>query len=273
LNFSIKSNHPFNYHLLIAFICGFWITLFLVFVGPFDTATLSLDWRAKVMGGYGMIFILCYLLSIPFQNRVYTKAENLSIGKEVLVFGVIFTINPLVSFLYYQSETINGDYGFYKFLLEIYFPSLLIFLPLLAVLRWVFFRSSNQIKSANKKLNELSDLEGWKAKIQQLMEEKVYLDPTLTLHKMAQLLGANPAVLSQAINQGYGLNFNDFINQYRIEAVVECLKNGEHKILTITGISENCGFKSRATFNRAFKKHLQIAPGEYIRQIQENEAH
>ena len=104
------------------------------------------------------------------------------------------------------------------------------------------------------------------------MEDKIYLNPGLTLQEMAQLLSTNSAVLSQAINQGYGNNFNDFINKYRVEEVMQCIKKGQYKTHTIPGIAQNCGFNSRATFNRAFKKHLHIAPGEYIRQIQEMES-
>ena len=60
------------------------------------------------------------------------------------------------------------------------------------------------------------------------------------------------------------MNFNDFINHYRIEAVKEKLKKGEHKTSTLLGIAFDCGFNSKATFNRAFKKSTTVSPKDYL---------
>jgi AraC-like DNA-binding protein len=66
------------------------------------------------------------------------------------------------------------------------------------------------------------------------------------------------------INQGFQLNFNDFINQYRIEAVKDKLKAGEQKTQTLLGIAYDCGFNSKATFNRAFKKVTGLSPKQWL---------
>jgi AraC-like DNA-binding protein len=68
------------------------------------------------------------------------------------------------------------------------------------------------------------------------------------------------------INQGFRLNFNDLINQYRIEAVKQKLKAGEQKTQTLLGIAYDCGFNSKATFNRAFKKATGQSPKEWLEQ-------
>ena len=61
------------------------------------------------------------------------------------------------------------------------------------------------------------------------------------------------------------MNFNDFINHYRIEAVKEKLSAGEHNTTTLLGIAYDCGFNSKATFNRAFKKSTTLSPNEYLK--------
>ena len=71
-------------------------------------------------------------------------------------------------------------------------------------------------------------------------------------------------IISKTINQGFQMNFNDCINSYRIEAVKNSLDLGEHKKTTLLGIAYDCGFNSKATFNRAFKKHTGKTPKEYI---------
>jgi AraC-like DNA-binding protein len=83
---------------------------------------------------------------------------------------------------------------------------------------------------------------------------------------MARKLDTNVSVLSRAINQCFKQNFNDFINQRRIEAVKEKLKAGELQRQTLLGIAFDCGFNSKATFNRAFKKMTGVSPKEWLRQ-------
>jgi AraC-like DNA-binding protein len=105
----------------------------------------------------------------------------------------------------------------------------------------------------------------WKPKITALLqEEKIYENAELSLSQMAKMLKTNASVLSKMINQGFDLNFNDFINYYRIEAVKEKIKNGEQKTQTLLGIAYDCGFNSKATFNRAFKKATNQSPKDWI---------
>lgn len=120
-----------------------------------------------------------------------------------------------------------------------------------------------------EKKEDISLVSTWKPKILELLEKaKVYEDPELSLTQMAKQLGTNPSIISKVINQGFQLNFNDFINNYRIEAVKEKLKAGEQKTQTLLGIAYDCGFNSKATFNRAFKKVTAVSPKEWLEKLQ-----
>lgn len=94
----------------------------------------------------------------------------------------------------------------------------------------------------------------WKPKLLGLLQEEKIMNPRANATQVAKQLQSNPSFISMVVNRGFGLNFNDFINQFRIEAVKEMLKKGEHKKQTLLGIAYECGFNSKATFNRAFKK-------------------
>ncbi|MFM6925150.1 MAG: helix-turn-helix domain-containing protein [Ferruginibacter sp.] len=112
---------------------------------------------------------------------------------------------------------------------------------------------------------KLPELEAWKEKLARMMEEqKPYLEPELNLTQLARLLNTNPSFLSKLINEGIGQNFNDYINDYRVKAVIEKLMAGEQKAQTLLGIAFDCGFNSKATFNRAFKKIAGTSPREWL---------
>jgi AraC-like DNA-binding protein len=94
--------------------------------------------------------------------------------------------------------------------------------------------------------------------------EKPFLNPELNLSDLANLLDMNRAELSKIINTGFNKNFNDFINEYRINTFKEKLKSGAQKQLSLLGIAYDCGFNSKATFNRVFKKITHSSPTEFL---------
>ncbi|WP_296355353.1 helix-turn-helix domain-containing protein [Winogradskyella sp.] len=109
------------------------------------------------------------------------------------------------------------------------------------------------------------DIEPWKNQLSQLMtKDKLFENPRLTLSEVADALGTTQKTVSRIVNSGFNMNFNDFINHYRIESVKERLKNGEHNTITLLGIALESGFNSKATFNRAFKKSTTLSPKDFI---------
>ncbi|TAF53192.1 MAG: AraC family transcriptional regulator [Sphingobacteriia bacterium] len=103
----------------------------------------------------------------------------------------------------------------------------------------------------------------WKEKLLAAMEsEKAYRDPDLTLTDLAKKLGTNASLLSKVINRNFQVNFNDFVNRYRVEEVKQQLEKGAAAQVTVMGLAYDAGFNSKATFNRAFKKHTGQNPSE-----------
>ncbi len=105
-----------------------------------------------------------------------------------------------------------------------------------------------------------------KVKIISLFEsEKLSQNAELTLTEIAKKLNTNISIISKVVNQGFQMNFNDFVNQYRVEEVKKAFEKGEHKKTTLLGIAFDCGFNSKATFNRAFKKNTGFSPKQFLK--------
>jgi AraC-like DNA-binding protein len=96
-----------------------------------------------------------------------------------------------------------------------------------------------------------------------MREQKPWLEPNLNLNELAVQMDLNSVQLSHLINKGFGQNFNDFVNAYRVEAVKESMMDSKKQHLSILGHAYECGFNSKATFNRAFKKLTGTAPSTF----------
>ncbi|RKY59339.1 MAG: hypothetical protein DRP96_07115 [Candidatus Neomarinimicrobiota bacterium] len=99
-----------------------------------------------------------------------------------------------------------------------------------------------------------------------LMEnEKMYLNPNLTIKDLSKHLHIHHNHLSQIINAKFKMNFNDFINRYRINEVKRQLVSTQERNKTILEIMFDSGFNSKSVFNTAFKKITGLTPSEYRR--------
>lgn len=110
------------------------------------------------------------------------------------------------------------------------------------------------------------DLSGLLGKLEFLMtEDKVFLNPDLNLELLSEYLGTTEKRCSYMLKKGMNLNFNQYINQFRIEAFKERIKQGENEAYTLTSIAYECGFNSKSTFNRVFKQSCGITPSEFVK--------
>lgn len=96
-----------------------------------------------------------------------------------------------------------------------------------------------------------------------MKEEKPYLDPNMTVTKLAKRLGVSKEHISQTINQSFYMNFNQFLNKYRIEEAKERLKDPKESQYVVFKIALDVGFNSKSTFNTAFKKFTGMNPSQY----------
>ncbi|GAB2575241.1 hypothetical protein GCM10027190_26240 [Spirosoma areae] len=101
-----------------------------------------------------------------------------------------------------------------------------------------------------------------------LLKHKPYTNPQLSLSELATRLKMTPHMLSRVINDGFGKNFFDFINTYRIEEFKRRAEAPHYKHFTLLGIAYEVGFNSKSAFNRSFKKITSQTPREYFKLVQ-----
>lgn len=109
-----------------------------------------------------------------------------------------------------------------------------------------------------------SEMLGLQARLEALMtDEKVFTDNELGLTQLAQKIDVSIHQLSYLLNKGYGKNFFQYVNSYRVELAKELLLSEQHRHLSVLGIAFEAGFNSKTTFNTAFKKATGLSPSAW----------
>ncbi len=100
--------------------------------------------------------------------------------------------------------------------------------------------------------------------IKSMMEgRKFYLDPNLTIHLFSKEIDVSSRTISTCVNNSFGLNFNEWVNNYRVETALELLKDRTKDYLSIEGVGSSSGFKSRSAMYNAFKRKTGQTPGDF----------
>jgi AraC-like DNA-binding protein len=97
-----------------------------------------------------------------------------------------------------------------------------------------------------------------------MVDEALYADSAFDLAALSRRSGWPPNHVSQALNQGLGRNFFEFVNGFRIAAAERHLADPDDR-RTILEIALACGFGSKSTFNAVFKRMTGRTPREFRR--------
>ena len=102
----------------------------------------------------------------------------------------------------------------------------------------------------------------------QFKNNKPFLAAGYKIKDLSQELNVQIYLISSFINQEYGKNFNELINDYRVDYVAEVLKESpDSQNFTLEGIAKSAGFNSRNTFIGAVKKKSGLTPSSYFIQF------
>lgn len=215
----------------------------------------------------GIYILVLIYTGILHQEDIHT------INKKWLITLISFTsvifILLLIRAYFKEDQIINS--------LTIYFTAIFfsIFINIISFILFLqpdFIISKNENTDTEKtkyKNSGLTDdmLNSLKIELKELLEiKKVYLDNTLTLEDLAEQLNTDRYSLSQTINQEFGKNYYELINDYRIEEAIGKIHNSK-KDLIIADLIYESGFNNKVSFYKAFKKRCKTTPLEYQKSI------
>lgn len=95
-----------------------------------------------------------------------------------------------------------------------------------------------------------------------LLEQKLHTIPRLSLTDVSKNTSFLERDISRAINLIGKTNFCEFINQLRVDSVIQQMPLSNR---TILDVALESGFNSKSSFNAAFKRITNMTPSQYIK--------
>jgi len=192
------------------------------------------------------------------QNNPVIKgwARQFTIG--FMIFASIWFLHLVPYLIPFLSDILLKSVGWYP-----------IYIPLIILVYWlgingfiISFR--NHERTVTSKEIPITVIEDTAQTLKSLMEkEQLFLNPLLKLSDVVLQTSIPQKTISAVLNQHIKKSFNEYVNDYRIEAFKKRLLENKDTSLTITGIAFECGFNSQATFQRVFKMHTKQSPSSF----------
>lgn len=207
----------------------------------------------------------------------YSYTENISV-RWVVVAAIVYTLMYLSYDIIFQEPTWGGEA-----LYNACFVTLWVIIYYIAIHHRVMevvpetpvveatAPEPAETKEANLQLR-LTYAGSLEEKLNELMEnERLYLNPQLTLNDLSMALGTNRTYVSQFLNEVKRTNFCDYINMYRIKASCARIHElaGSNERINMEDLARESGFNSVSTFYRYFSRSQGTSPNAYLKQLRQ----
>ncbi len=201
----------------------------------FSTLTgISLNWLRFIINSFAFVTLFAMIHNVlPALGSTSLNIASLI----VLVGFIFFFINRVVIKALNQPEVFSG----------------------------IALKESEKYSDANLSQEEINDHS--ERLVAAMENERLFLNPDLTIKLLADHVSTNTKVISQVINQSFNKKFYDFINSYRCIEVKNLLMNSDDK-MTILEAMYQSGFNSKSSFNKEFKKLTGQTPTEFKKSIE-----
>ena len=96
--------------------------------------------------------------------------------------------------------------------------------------------------------------------------QKLYKDPDLDVHTLADAMKMNRGMLNEKIQNALGMTTAQFIRTYRLNVAKEMICNGTNKDMNISEIAYEVGFNDPKYFTRCFTKEFNATPSDLFKE-------
>ena len=96
--------------------------------------------------------------------------------------------------------------------------------------------------------------------------QKLYKDPDLDVHTLAEAMKMNRGMLNEKIQNALGMTTAQFIRTYRLNVAKEMICNGTNKDMNISEIAYEVGFNDPKYFTRCFTKEFNATPSDLFKE-------
>lgn len=190
------------------------------------------------------------------------RQEGATFRREIVLLGIVFAIAVGVSLLGLSRLALPGKlfYSLYAIAIGAAFflvQTTLGLRPRLAA----EVQETAQTAYANSTLTNL-DCDALLARLDVLMQnDRLYVDPELSLPGLAELLGISPHQLSELLNARLGKSFARYLRERRIGAAKTMLCAEPSASVLSVGLA--VGFSAQSNFYEAFRELEGMTPGQY----------
>lgn len=232
--------------------------------------------------GGGIIFIWRIISATPFKNK-YSKQWICAFFRSIFACWVAFFV----------SNVILNHFVDWMFLMDIniiLFSIVVYFMTFQAIMQpyafWarkplkprpIIFQVSTPSPPAvryQKSGLDDSDIQRIVGRIEsEFRVGKLWRDSTLTVQSLADHLSIRREYISQALNDGLGQSFSEYLNALRIQDAQSILLSSAGTEKTILEVALFVGYNSKSAFNAAFKRLTGCAPTQWLQAHRVHETH
>lgn len=207
---------------------------------------------------YGVVvFHLSIYLTISW---IYLFRSRVKISKGIFKWCQNILIGVTIIWLYYLGNFVNFNIH--------YITGPIFYTFIIYAFSYLFLNRNNfnLDKYSNSNIDDHTSKSLFK-KIKILFaDEQIFLNPSISLKTVANKLGVTTRVVSQVINENEEQNFQEFVNQYRIENAKSILLDSKYINEKIATVAYDSGFGTVTSFNVIFKKKTGMTPSSYREQ-------
>ena len=254
-NYVTKENADWKVHIL-PFLIG--ITVIGILYPYLEHRTVWSKWIVKGIYIQWLVYILLsfrFVKPIIQKLKIKEQLKNIDIWLLSIYFGVsvIWLAYSIGAYTSYIVGALSFSFVLYLVVLLIIFKN---------NKQTTFFEEKEKYQNKDIEKDMLEKIE---TGLSTIIDKELFLDPNITLQKMAKELNVPKHVLSQYLNDKLRKSFSTFINELRVEKAKEFLQTKTN--FTIESIGYESGFNSKSTFFTAFKKLTGQTPSEYQKGI------